>query len=113
MPEAGYLSIIKTEHIVSFFKEREDPMSGFTKLALAATMAITVVGTSMTGAEAGKRERNIALGVGAAILGAAIIADQSRKAKRRHYVRDCWYEYERRWSNRRGRYVTYKIRVCD
>ncbi|MEL6503125.1 MAG: hypothetical protein AAFQ10_01610 [Pseudomonadota bacterium] len=88
----------------------------FAKVALAATMATTIIASSMSGAQAGKRERNIALGVAGAIIGAAIVSNRAHARPRyqtRRYARDCWYEREEIWSHRRGRYVIRKVRVCD
>ena len=89
----------------------------FSKVAVAATMAFTILSTSMVTAEAGKkqRNRNIGLGIVGALVGAAIINEGSR---RRHYndsyhSRDCWWEKRRRWSNYHDRYVYRKIKVCD
>lgn len=54
-----------------------------------------------------RRNRNAAIGLGiaGAIVGAAIAS--------RSYARECWYERERVWSRRYGRYVVRKIKVCD
>lgn len=91
-------------------------MSTFKKAAVAATMAFTILGTSVVTAEAGKkqRNRNLGLGIVGALVGAAIINEGSR----RHYNddfrrRDCWWEKRRRWSNYHDRYVYRKIKVCD
>ena len=67
----------------------------FFTAAIATVLAATIAGSAMTSdAHAGKRERWIALGVGAGILGTAIIANERRKAReRRHYGRSAWQRH--------------------
>lgn len=91
-------------------------MSKFTKIAIAATLATTVIATSMSAAQAGKRNhaRDIGLGVIGAIVGAAIINESHKRSHRqRRYARDCWWERQEVWSEYRGRYVIRKVKVCD
>ena len=93
-------------------------MSNVKKIAVATTMAATILASSMTGAQAGKKStRNIALGVGAAILGAAILShrakSQPRYYKKRYNRRHCWTEHRERWSNYYGGWVVKKVRVCN
>ena len=95
-------------------------MSKFTKIAVAATMAFALVGTSLTAAQAGKRKhhRNVGLGIAGAIIGAAIVGSQydrghSGYRQTRRARRNCWIEEREVWSNRRGYYVIKEVRVCS
>ena len=91
----------------------------FFSAAVAGLLAVTIAGTAMTSeAHAGKRGKWIALGVGAGILGTAIVANERRRAReRRYHRRTAWErhvarcyrayrsydEYTDTWIDRRGR----------
>ncbi len=90
-------------------------MSKFKTAAVATTMALTIVGTSVATAYAGKKERrrNLALGAIGLLAGAAILNSRRRHYDDNHYDHDCWWEKRRRWSDYHGRYVIRRIKVCD
>ena len=83
-------------------------MSKFTNIAVAASMAVTILGSSMTAAEAGKRhKRNLAIGLGAAFVAGAIIHNRHKRRAKRCY----WVEREV-WSKRYQDYIIVEKKVC-